>query len=845
MKKQKKFFRCEGKKIFVTSRCFLRKFFEIGSAPRALRCVIIFIFLFSVRAHATNITIDNPYANVNWNTWHQFKTALHVHTDNSDGSNTPTEIADEHYRLGFHILAFTDHTYTSPAPNKIESPMDSTRVSRMYTGVASRTEGGGHGMIFVPFTNERSAIFEEISPAADSHHIGAYWSNVSNSRRPIPTLMNDLIAEGTGGLAILNHPGRNTLASRSRTTSLSTARAISNRSEIFLPYANLFRAHSNLIGMEIINQLDWESQADRVLWDNILANTMPHGKNVWGFSNDDSHRNRAVGYSYNLMLMPELSLAEFRTSMETGAFFAFSRIDRNLEIYATGLSSSSSASPSDSLATSLRALATPSVSRISVSGSTISISTNSSTNNVVRWFTDGGFELPSGTSLDVAAHQNRIRSYVRATVSRSGQGILYTQPFGVRFSGTNVLPVLQSVNSNFADITVAANSPRTELGLTLPGGTNVTTNSGVRPATIRWDMNNIIENADKSLTINGTIRLNKINNPNNISLNVSVRVILRCQNCAPKTELIWRPNLSSLTGGRTVSGGVGIWAESSSSTTEINNSRAELIFRDATAGTVLNNRNLFVATAGNAGSSSGWNAANGFSGVVGTEYRLSFSAFVNSGTRNVDVGANRFQNEIENDDGTTSLVWTYKENIRENLTTTPQNISLNFVYSEGNIRLMGSRSGTGITSTTITMRDIEIRKILAYCTGNCAEFAALNVPVITTATLPAAEINKPYTQTLAATGGSVSWSVSEGNLPNGLSLSSDGIISGTPTAAGNFIFTARAANAIGNASRNFSLTINAPPSYEIIFEINGGTRTDDTALSQTITHGENAIAPAV
>jgi hypothetical protein len=354
-------------------------------------------------------------------------------------------------------------------------------------------------------------------------------------------------------------------------------------------------------------------------------------------------------------------------------------------------------------------------------------------------------------------------------------------------------------------------------------------------------MNNIIENADKSLTVNGTIRLNKIANPNNIPLSVSIRVILRCGNCAPKTELIWRPNLATLTGGRTVSGGVGIWTESSSAITEINNSRAELILREATSGTVLNNRNIFVATAGNAGSNSGWNASNGFTGIVGAEYRLSFSASVNSGTRTVDVSANRFQNE--NDDGTTS--WVYQNNVRTTLTTTPQNIALNFVYSEGHIRLVGSRSGSGLTSTTITMRDIEIRRILAHCTGNCAEFAALNVPSITTAQLPNGETNRPYSQTLAATGGAISWSITSGNLPNGLTLATNGAISGTPTASGAFNFTARAANAIGSATRAFSLTITPPPTYTVIFNLAEGTPTDSTALTQTISHGENAILPAV
>jgi hypothetical protein len=59
---------------------------------------------------------------------------------------------------------------------------------------------------------------------------------------------------------------------------------------------------------------------------------------------------------------------------------------------------------------------------------------------------------------------------------------------------------------------------------------------------------------------------------------------------------------------------------------------------------------------------------------------------------------------------------------------------------------------------------------------------------ITTPSLPTGAVGSPYTATLAATGGSGSgytWSIQSGSLPSGLSLSSGGTISGTPTAAGS------------------------------------------------------------
>lgn len=59
--------------------------------------------------------------------------------------------------------------------------------------------------------------------------------------------------------------------------------------------------------------------------------------------------------------------------------------------------------------------------------------------------------------------------------------------------------------------------------------------------------------------------------------------------------------------------------------------------------------------------------------------------------------------------------------------------------------------------------------------------------VLTTATLPDATVGEPYSTQLTAEGGLApyTWSVSEGTLPPGLSLSASGVLSGTPTGVGN------------------------------------------------------------
>ena len=81
---------------------------------------------------------------------------------------------------------------------------------------------------------------------------------------------------------------------------------------------------------------------------------------------------------------------------------------------------------------------------------------------------------------------------------------------------------------------------------------------------------------------------------------------------------------------------------------------------------------------------------------------------------------------------------------------------------------------------------------------------------LTTTTVPSGTGFVPYTTTLNATGGipPLSWTLAGGNLPTGLSLSSAGVISGTPTALGTASFTVRVADSAGaSALRGFSISI--------------------------------------
>ena len=83
-------------------------------------------------------------------------------------------------------------------------------------------------------------------------------------------------------------------------------------------------------------------------------------------------------------------------------------------------------------------------------------------------------------------------------------------------------------------------------------------------------------------------------------------------------------------------------------------------------------------------------------------------------------------------------------------------------------------------------------------------------PTITTTVLPGAGQNVGYLYTLEATGDvTITWDITVGALPTGLSLSAEGVISGTPTTVESQNFTVRATNASGNDTQALTLAVAA------------------------------------
>ena len=166
-----------------------------------------------------------------------------------------------------------------------------------------------------------------------------------------------------------------------------------------------------------------------------------------------------------------------------------------------------------------------------------------------------------------------------------------------------------------------------------------------------------------------------------------------------------------------------------------------------------------------------------------------------------------YSDSLNESGGTSPFTWSVSSG------SLPAGISLS---ADGN--LTGTPTATGTSSFTIKVTDANSQS------ATQAISITISAGVSTTfSTPPAAVVGGAYTDTLTATGGTTpyTWSVNAGTLPAGLSLSSAGVLSGTPTTAGSYPFTVNvidANNGIATASitlvvtASLTLTFSAPPS---------------------------------
>lgn len=357
------------------------------------------------RSGVLDFTIDSPYASVDWDTYGQYKADFHAHSNESDGSPQPYETIEEHYKKGYDILALTDHNVCNTTWNRKDDPTGRGReylTDQRLSEITYGTDRDNRGMVAIMNSDEQSV----------SDHLNTFFTPFNNEQGA--TLESNIAkTQELGGICHINHPGRYTGGKK---TSGTAGEEASNNPETIKKYTDLFMKYDAVVGMEIINKLDGDSYSDRILWDNILKETMPEGRFVWGFSNDDTHSTAATGHSYNMMLLPSNNPENVRKSMENGTFYASAKVAKREGYTITDLSVINDYQP-------------PIITNIQVDNDEDTITINGEYYNQVEWIADGKV-IATGNTIDLNDHEGEINSYVRAQL-KGNEGISFTQPFGV------------------------------------------------------------------------------------------------------------------------------------------------------------------------------------------------------------------------------------------------------------------------------------------------------------------------------------------------------------------------------------------------------------------------------
>lgn len=120
----------------------------------------------------------------------------------------------------------------------------------------------------------------------------------------------------------------------------------------------------------------------------------------------------------------------------------------------------------------------------------------------------------------------------------------------------------------------------------------------------------------------------------------------------------------------------------------------------------------------------------------------------------------------------------------------------------------GTPTSPGVYGFTVTATDGQ------GCTGSNSYSLTVVCPVVVLSALPGGTVGTAYSSTISVTGGTTPYTFVQisGTLPAGLTLSGSGVLSGTPTAAGNYTFEVEATDWYGcTGIRSYSLSMDCSP----------------------------------
>ncbi|MBR3974853.1 MAG: hypothetical protein IKJ88_03230 [Clostridia bacterium] len=331
-------------------------------------------------------TIVSPYEDVIWdgeNAWGAYKGSLHTHSTYSDADETLVTMVKEHYNQGYDFLAFADHGTTGVAWNKAPSIVAlyyyqliignkfEHLTDEEFEAITSGTYNNrGKGMTCVTGANEFNYI------SLTKNHVNGYF--ITSKANAFPGGENEKgytdaldYIDKAGGLSHINHPG-DWLASNQNPEVVNDPAKVEFFGDLILKY-------DSCLGTEVFNERNGTTGYDRVLWDNLLMYTLPYGKTVIGFSNNDAHHTGTVDTSFSIFMMDENNMEAVKETMQSGAFFMVTRMLRKNVVNEIG--------PEEEFDASNTELAYPMFNKLTVDGHKITVSVKDATQ--VQFIADG------------------------------------------------------------------------------------------------------------------------------------------------------------------------------------------------------------------------------------------------------------------------------------------------------------------------------------------------------------------------------------------------------------------------------------------------------------------------
>ena len=424
----------------------------------------------------TDYVITNPYENVDWDTVKSYKAQFHCHTTASDGFLKIKDAIQLYYDLDYDIVAITDHGTNNLGWNKVPetiplmraikkersggayAPIDALsdeEYNAYLTGTAKTSDGSvrtnNDGLVDVAMGNELNMA----TPFADCH-LTHYWCDYGQGYAGVYGDYETPSKKSAeqGGVVMLAHVGEYVYTNTDTTSRFHVGQPVDDY------YANKFARifldnpvggkSGSVCGMGINSSEDEHTRCDRILYDQILAKTIPNGVVPWAFTFSDSHNVSSMNNAYCMMLIPDwhdldndARNLKLRECMENGEFFAVSHYSNGYELDGErefdGIPTDTSWEP-EKLA---KMNDTPMVTYMSVDEKTDTITVKTKNADRIVWVSDGNVikreTVENGekgtTTFKLCLHEdglkNELNYFVRFYIT-GPQGICYSQPMVIK-----------------------------------------------------------------------------------------------------------------------------------------------------------------------------------------------------------------------------------------------------------------------------------------------------------------------------------------------------------------------------------------------------------------------------